>query len=228
MEARLTGISREEALRYLGIRKRPDENLLRDLDRCADLLVSSVRPRICWRLFTREADGSLSGTSFRPAGEDICRFLAGCGQVIGMAATLGAESETLLRRMQEVNMADAVILDALASAAVENVCDNLCADLALEVAPRKLTSRFSPGYGDFPLSQQAELCAVLNVNRLLGITLTPGGLMVPQKSVTALIGVRQAETDPVRNTDPEILSGCSACSSFPHCRYKKEDQPCGK
>ena len=74
--------------------------------------------------------------------------------------------------------------------------DNLCADLAREFAPRRLTSRFSPGYGDFPLSQQAELCAVLNVNRLLGITLTPGGLMVPQKSVTALIGVSEDPEDP--------------------------------
>ena len=189
MEARLTGISREEALRYMGVRGAPDAALREDLERCAARLVSVARPRALWRLFSLEPDGTLSGASFRPAGEDIRRHLAGCAQVIGLAATLGAETETLIRRAQGRDMADALMLDALASAAIENVCDNLCADLARELAPRKLTPRFSPGYGDFPLTQQRELCAVLNVTRLLGVTLTPGGLMIPQKSVTALIGV---------------------------------------
>ena len=42
MEARLTDISREEALRYLGVRGEPDAALRRDLDRCAAL--RPVRP----------------------------------------------------------------------------------------------------------------------------------------------------------------------------------------
>ena len=189
MEARLTEISREEALRYLGVRGTADEALRRDLDRCAEALRFSAVPRAVWKLFDREADGLLRGTCFRPQGEDIRRHLSGSSQVILMAATLGAETETLIRRAQGVCMADAVILDTLASAAVENVCDNVCADLAREMAPRRLTVRFSPGYGDFPLEQQRELCEVLNVSRRLGVTLTPGGLMIPRKSVTAVIGV---------------------------------------
>ena len=87
------------------------------------------------------------------------------------------------------SMADALILDACAGAAIENVCDNLCADIAAAVAPMYLTDRFSPGYGDLPLAQQFELCRVLDVSRRIGVTLSDGGLMIPQKSVTAVMGI---------------------------------------
>ena len=218
MEARLTGISREEALRYMGVRGRPDEALARDVERCAEKLTAAARPRAVWKLFRLEEDGTLQGTSFHPQGEDIRQLLAGGDQVILMAATLGAEAESLIRRAQGTSMSDAVILDALASAAIENVCDNYCTDLAREVAPRMLTPRFSPGYGDFPLSQQRELCAVLNVTRLLGITLTPGGLMIPQKSVTALMGVA--------DHPPAGVSGCGKCPLAERCLYRKENSTC--
>jgi len=219
VEAVLTEISREEALRYLGVRGRPDAVLQADLDRCAELLMAQARPRAVWKLFLREADGTLEGTAFCPAGQDIQRFLSGCGRVILMGATLGAEAETLLRRAQAQAMGDALLLDALASAAVENVCDNLCRDLAAHFSPDRLTSRFSPGYGDFPLSQQRELCAVLNVTRLLGITLTPGGLMIPQKSVTALLGVRAEPFASDRGSASS--SGCGSCALSASCAFRR-------
>ncbi|MBQ9251990.1 MAG: hypothetical protein IJ188_05075 [Clostridia bacterium] len=211
MDARLTEISLSEALRYVGVRGPADETLMADMQRCAEKLREMARPRACWRLFPLREDGLLEGTALRLEGADIREFLSGADQVILMAATLGAEAETLLQRSQRQNMADAILLDALASAAIENVCDNLCEDLAREFFPRQLTSRFSPGYGDFPLEQQGMLCAVLNVNRALGITLTPGGLMIPQKSVTAVIGVSE---EPGKR-----LAGCATCQQADQCQY---------
>lgn len=220
MERKLTGIPRAEALRYLGVRGEPDARLTADLDRCEAQLCAAAVPRVCWRSFAREADGTLTGTSFRPGGEAIARHLAGCGQVLLMAATLGAETERLIRRAQVRSMADAALLDALASAAVENVCDRFCEELAARFSPQRLTSRFSPGYGDFPLSQQREVCRILNVQRMLGMTLTPGGLMIPQKSVTALIGVSDSEApSPARPR-------CADCPAAGNCRYRKEDTFC--
>ena len=172
MEARLTGIDRRETLRYLQYRGGELSEAIRaDLDRCEETLLAAARPRIIWRCFDRLSDGTLAGTDFRPEGEDIAALLSGCDRVILMAATLGAEAESLLRRTQARDMADAVILDAAGSAAIENVCDNLCADLAALFAPRYLTERFSPGYGDMPLSQQRELCRVLDLERRIGVTL---------------------------------------------------------
>ncbi len=190
MELHLSGIDRRETLHYLQIRggKLPT-SLEEELSRCEALLLETARPRAVWRLFDREPDGTLAGTDFRPAGRDIAGFLEGCGQVILMAATLGTEAESLLRRAQARDMAEAVILDAAGSAAIEQVCDALCAELAARFRPRFLTGRFSPGYGDLPLEQQRTLCRVLDLERRIGVSLAESGLMIPQKSVTALIGV---------------------------------------
>ena len=137
-----------------------------------------------------------------------------------MAATLGAEAEALIRRTQRRSMADAVILDAAASAAIEQVCDALCEELQAAVAPRYLTTRFSPGYGDMPLSDQATLFRVLDVERRIGVSLTDGGLMLPQKSVTAILGLSNCPT--------QTRGGCESCINHESCDYRKDGKHCGK
>lgn len=221
MGMELSRVDRAETLRYLGWRGSAlAEELLSDLARCESLLVETARPRTVWRLFSLAPDGSLAGTAYRPAGQDIRRHLDGCGQVILMAATLGAETEQLLRQMQKRSMSDAVILDAMANAAIEQVCDTLCAELREAFAPRFLTERYSPGYGDMPLTDQAALFRVLDVSRRIGVSLTPGGLMLPQKSVTALIGVS--------DTPRAVGRGCAGCANAGDCLYRKDGMHCGK
>ena len=219
MEARLTEIRREEALRYMGITAAPSAEMARDLDRCAETVAAAARPKAVWRLFETEEDGTLKGTNFRPEGEDV-RRLTGGGPVILMAATLGAEVERLILRTEGTSMADAVMLDALASAAVENVADNLCGDLAAAFAPKRLTARYSPGYGDFPLSAQEAFCVLLNVQRVLGVSLTPGGLLIPQKTITAAVGLSDK---PIPEDSPANGAGCVLSE---RCPYRKEGQCC--
>jgi hypothetical protein len=222
LEARLNGINRQETLKYLGCPGSPlPEDVLEQLETGEREILRQAVPRVIWRLFDRGPAGELAGTGFTPAGDDIRYFLKDCDQVILMAATLGMEVENLLRRTQARDMALAVILDAAASAAIENVCDNLCADLAEAFAPRFLTDRFSPGYGDLPIGQQGELFRLLDISRRIGISLTESGLMVPQKSVTALIGV--SERPQLRRS-----RGCAACSMFADCAYRKGGTSCGK
>ena len=209
-------------MKYLGYAGGPlPEDILEQLEAGEREILRSAVPRIVWRLFDRGDDGELAGTGFTPAGEDIRAFLKDCDQVILMAATLGMETEALLRRTQARDMALALILDAAAGAAVENVCDNLCADLAEAFAPRYLTDRFSPGYGDLPLSQQKDLFRLLDVSRRIGVTLSESGLMVPQKSVTALIGVSD-------RPQSRRSRGCGGCAMFADCAYRKGGTSCGK
>ena len=221
MEARLTEIDRAALLHYLSFRGgEPGEEQNALLERCAALLMETARPRAVWKLFDYGPDGTLVGSVYRPGGEDIRLLLADCSQVILMAATLGAEAEALLRRAQRRDMGEALILDAAGSAAIENVCDNLCADLAAHFAPRHLTERFSPGYGDMPLSDQEPFFRALDVSRRIGLSLTERCLMIPQKSVTALLGVSD-------RPQPRRGSGCAACPRAADCAFKKEGKRCG-
>ena len=221
MEARLDRIPRGDVLQYL--RYRGSElggDSLAELERCETLLLQTARPRLVWRLFSLEEDGTLAGTDYLPAGDDIRAFLSDCDGVVLLAATLGAEAEALIRRAAGRDMAEAVILDAAGSAAIERVCDNFCADLAAALAPRFLTDRFSPGYRDMPLSDQRALFRVLDISRRIGVTLSESALMIPQKSVTALIGVSD-------RPQPKRARGCEACGMREDCAYRKEGKSCG-
>lgn len=220
MTARLTDIDPAEALRYLGCTAAPPEALRRDVDRCRARLLDIARPRLVWRGFARLPGGRLEGTDWIPAGEDIAAHLQGCPQAVVLAATLGAETETLIRRAQRRDMAEALLLDACAAAAMEHVCDNFCADLAAASAPARLTARYSPGYGDFPLSEQRQIFALLDVTRRVGVSLTESGLMLPQKSVTALIGVGAPEGERTAST-------CDTCAARARCIFRKEGRSCG-
>ena len=222
MEPRLTEINDNEVLLYLGYRGGAvPEELQRDIARCKDIVMKTARPRAVWRKFSILSDGTLSGTDFRPEGNDIRELLRDCQAVILMAATLGQEMESLLRRAQVQNMADAVILDCCASSAVENVCDNLCFDLQQQMTPLYLTDRFSPGYGDLPFAQQPDFCRILNLERRIGVSLSPGGIMIPQKSVTAILGIAD-------RPQTKRFRGCAHCSAFKTCTLRKENRTCGK
>ena len=221
MEARLERIPRAQTLHYLRCRGgSPDGELDDALACCEERILRTARPRLVWRLFPRTEDGTVAGTDYRPAGEDIRAFLRGCDSVVLLAATLGAEVESLIRRAAGRDMAEAVILDAAGSAAVEELCDSFCADLAAALAPRCLTGRFSPGYGDMPLSDQFALFRVLDVSRRIGVTLSDSALMIPQKSVTALIGVSD-------RPQPPRTQGCGSCRRREDCPYRKEGKNCG-
>ena len=221
MEAKLTGISRGETLRYLGwCGSRIPEELERELVRCEALIFQTARPRAVWRLFELLPDQSLGGTTAFFEGQDVPALLQDSTRVILMAATLGAGTERLLRQSQARSMGEAVLLDALAGAAIENVCDNLCEDLARRFAPKHLTDRFSPGYGDFPVSRQRMFFDLLDITRQIGVTLTPSGLMLPQKSVTALMGVSDKPQE-------HRLRGCEACTLKETCTLRKEGAHCG-
>ena len=50
--------------------------------------------------------------------------------------------------------------------------------------------RFSCGYADFPLEQQTDFMRLLDMGRKLGVYIGANMLMTPQKTVTAVIGVR--------------------------------------
>ena len=220
MDAKLTGIDRGQVLRYLGCRGAYDAALEEELRRWSETLKAEAEPRAVWKLFPLLPDFSLAGACFRLEGESVRALLKDCDQVILMAATLGSSVERLIRRTQTVDMAGALILDACGSAAIENVCDNLCAELAAGFAPRYLTDRFSPGYGDMPLTEQRELFHVLDVTRRIGVSLSDSGLMLPQKSVTALIGVSD-------RPQPKRHRGCPSCSMFETCAFRKDGKSCG-
>ena len=132
--------------------------------------------------------------------------------MIVFAATLGSTADRLIRTAEITNMAYALILDALASAMIEECCDNAEKELH-EKIPGFFTWRFSPGYGDYPLDVQSEIIRLLNADKRIGLTVTSSDILIPRKSVTALIGVSDTEQDKGKR-------GCATCKLRETCSFR--------
>jgi hypothetical protein len=123
-------------------------------------------------------------------GKSINKFLDGYKSVLICAATLGEEFDRLLRQIQLTDMAGAVILDSLAGEYLESFCDKKESAIfpALKGMPATVR-RFSPGYGDFPLSVNRDVVTVLNASIKIGLCVTEEYILTPQKSITGVVGV---------------------------------------
>jgi hypothetical protein len=117
---------------------------------------------------------------------DLIKNLKDCREVFLLAVTLGAGVDRLLLRLSRLSPARHFVTDALASALAERACD-LAEETVAACIPHR--PRFSPGYGDLPLSLQPAILNVLNAERLLGITVSNTLLMSPTKSITCIIGI---------------------------------------
>ena len=103
-----------------------------------------------------------------------------------------AWQDALLRRVSVMSGADALVLQAVGTAAVEEWMDCVENEIRAELAPGEtLVRRYSPGYGDFPLAAQRQLLGLLDAPRTVGVSLTDTLLMAPSKSVSAVIGVKR-------------------------------------
>ena len=221
MNIALTPLNQREILGYLGHQGQSlDPKTTQTLHEMQDTLLQIARPKAIVQpfLLTRErGELQLSDTQIFLHGADIRAHLADSTSCFLLAATLGTEVDTALRRLQVTDMAKALVFDAVATTAIEQVCDTLCNRLSDE--GKMLTGRFSPGYGDMPLSQQRDFCAVLDTARKIGLSHTEHFLLTPQKSVTAIVGITQTAL-PTTNI-------CNACSIFDTCTLRKAGKSCG-
>ena len=132
-----------------------------------------------------------------------------------MAVTLGHQVDTRIRYYEKINMTKALILDACATAFIEEICDGICREIEDKLMDgNKLTSRFSPGYGDLPISIQKDFLATLNAEKSIGLTATSTSILIPRKSVTAIVGLIDRDEKIEENT-------CISCNNYSDCKFTR-------
>ena len=119
-------------------------------------------------------------------------------EVLFMAGTAGPEiTGRISLEMEKGNAAAAVILDAVASVSADMILDWIMDifNKMLTKEGRRLTRRrYSPGFGDLPLSNQAIIFRLLGLERLQ-LSLNESMMLAPEKSVLAIAGIERLETD---------------------------------
>jgi len=211
----------EEALRYMGGAQGNEGRSL--MEQTAREVCRRVHPRWTYRICTVEKTGEgvrLPEAELFLQGETARSMLAECGRAAVMVCTLGVAFDQWLHAEQARDMVRAVMIDACGSAWVEAGCGEAEKEIAERFPGQYLTDRFSPGYGDLPLSVQKRLCAAVDSQRRLGVYVTDSCLLNPQKSVTAIVGIA-ARPQAAR------IRGCAHCSMRETCTLRKGGKSCG-
>lgn len=209
----------KEIYRYLGYRGRePGPEIQRAVRDTALRTEAACTPRWAWKRVPVSAlPGGLSLGGWELKSLELAAHLTGCEEAFLMAATLGSGVDLLLRRLEKQDMSRAVIAQAAAAALIEEFCDRVEEELALQAPGLFLRPRFSPGYGDFDIACQREFLQRLDTARRIGLSMTDTCMLIPSKSVTAVIGLAADAGGCHRGK-------CSRCGNT-GCPFRQEDIP---
>ena len=220
----LKKLNRQEAFRYMGYKNgQVDEKILALTDECEQQLLKTIKPRFIYKIFDIEHTDLgvvVKNTSLLLKGKDISMHLKDCQQCILLCATVSIGVDNLIRTYESQDMAKAIITDCLASASIEQVCNEAENEIKKAVGDYNFTWRFSPGYGDFPLEVQRDFIDVLDAQKRVGVNVSDSLIMIPRKSVTAVIGVSTNEISKGRR-------GCVCCNMKDRCEFRKRGDHCG-
>lgn len=217
-------IDRKEVYRYLGFRGVvPSRDIADKVEVYIKKLEEVSVPRSFCRYFpllpaedAQEEGGCVRFADLEIRSRNLAGNLRGCTQVCMLAVTIGIGADRLVSRAQLTDVAGAAICQAAGAAMAEAWCDEINSGIISEAARQSLycRPRFSPGYGDFSLEHQKDFSRLLDMPKTCGITLTDSLLMVPTKSITALIGLSPEKS-------PCVMSGCETCSHSDTCSYRR-------
>jgi hypothetical protein len=154
-----------------------------------------LRPRaVVWRgpVAAVEAGRAVRLGDRRFASRLLARVLAHASVAYVFVVTIG---EALERAVDEHGAArrglEALLLDTAGLAAVLRLARAVRLRAREVERPARVTHRVSPGYGDWPVEDQAALLGVLG-EAPLPVMVTSAAWMLPRKSLSGVLGVEDA------------------------------------
>ena len=171
----------------------PSESLIDGISELEEKLFSVAKPSYtAMRVKLKRENGAVVIGNAVSHSRALSKLLDGSDECVLLVATLGIGVDRLVMRTANISTRDAFVIDALADALIEALCDFAEAEVCSGL---DTSGRFSPGYADLELSLGRDIIAMTDAERTLGIKLTESGLMVPKKSVNAIIAVRNFKND---------------------------------
>lgn len=181
-------VDKQEVCRYLGA-KVMDEATSGLIAECEKSSFELATPKAVY--IETEIDVNEDTIDFgfmRVNSHNLATNLNGCYKAYLFCATLGIGMDRWFERQIRVSPAKATVFSAVGSSLIESFCDYVNKQIA---GGENSRPRFSCGYGDFCLEHQKDILKVLEADKRLGVCLTESCMMVPVKTVTAVIGIRR-------------------------------------
>ena len=202
-------------IKYLGYGKNAVNDILNsEIDACISEMTDAIDFRACYTISPLAAnDNTIEFSSFKVESQKLFANLKGCSFAIVFVATVGINADRLIQKYAAVSQTKAFVLNAVGTAAIEAFCNYLESYFTDEYKneTKFLRPRFSPGYGDFSIKYQTNILQLCQSYRKIGVSLTESLMMIPTKSVSAVIGVSNKNFKICKNK-------CDDCTQK-HCVY---------
>ncbi|MFH1519747.1 MAG: methionine synthase [Candidatus Omnitrophota bacterium] len=134
--------------------------------------------------------------------KSLSELLTGCQEAMLMAATAGNKIvDSISQDSSGKDVTRAVVFDAVASEMADGALNWIMNyfNHQLTRENKQFTARrFSAGYGDFLLENQKIIYDLLDLKQL-GVSLSDNYLLIPEKTVTAVAGIRLKEPGEARS-----------------------------
>lgn len=223
----LKQLNHTECARYLGYGTSiPDEKIEKLMRECETQICEIAVPRFVSQIFAMEQNEKgilLQGSEVTLSGNSIREHLTGCDRAILLCVTLSGEIDRLIRKMEVLDMAKAVVMNAMAAVAVEQAAEQ-AADILYETYRKEkeifFTWRFGFGYGDLPLKNEAEALKLLDAQKRIGVSINESLMMFPKKTIACVIGVSDKPVSFEKK-------GCNSCTIKEKCQYRQKGEHCG-
>ena len=176
---------------YFGIPGESEAELRGELEAVLKEVLPLLTYKVCYRKIGIDFTKDRAVLPFDQDSSGLYKCLKGSEKGILFAATVGLGIDRCIARYQRTNKVRALLAQALGAERVEALCDAFCGEIREEACREGLicTNRFSPGYGDLPITCQKEIFRLLDCPKSIGVTLNESLLMSPSKSVTAIFGM---------------------------------------
>jgi len=147
----------------------------------------------------------------------IINLLKGANYLVLGVATIGSSLENKVSEFfTQGEYPRAIALDAVGTVAVESLSRYIKNLICQEAKEQyfKTTRYFSPGYGDWDISQQKDIFKIIPTNKI-GVSLTESCMILPRKSLSWVIGIGKNITIPSKDNN-----SCQICQAK-NCQYRK-------
>ncbi len=205
-------MNRKAILQYLNCPSDVDERTNLLIDECIEeVKLKSNFKTVSKRMSLTFNPLKIEDIDMELQSEDLNLYFEGCHEVIITSCTLGPMIDRTVKFYEKIDMAKAVVFDAVSSRYLEECQDAY----EKEHIEENHTFRFAPGYGDLPLDYNIPLSRVLNIEKNLGVSINKGGLFVPMKSMLGIIGI-----------GAERKKTCGTCIKKGQCSLRKVGLRC--
>lgn len=216
-------LNRKETIRYLGYQNTmPDEMMLREIEECEKLFLEAVDPKFHFEVFDiKRIENQLmtADSQFIIPGNAIYRHLEGCDKAAFACATLSGQVDALIDEVSSKDMLHALLLDAIANAAVEEVRAAVEQEVKNQYPDDMISWLFGIGYGDLPLSLQPKFLERIHAEKKLGVTANSRCILEPLKSISGFIGISSTG----QNSHITCRQrGCAVCSRQKDCQFARK------